>query len=152
MARPCRVVWKLVISPGEFLNTKPMCRKLFADHDSFDTAYLNDAYADDAETAAVVFEQYLIDLPENMRLLSQSYKDRDIEVFRKAIHKQKPGFSYVGLTDVTIKFDELQTHCKSTDDLVKYSSQIEAVIERINASTAQVEALLMNLKQAQQLD
>ena len=128
-----------------------MCRKLFADHDSFDTAYLNDAYADDAETAAVVFEQYLNDLPENMRLLSQSYKNRDIEVFRKAIHKQKPGFSYVGLTDVTSKFDELQTICNSTDDMAKYSSLIEGVIERINSSTAQVEALLRNLKQPQQL-
>jgi hypothetical protein len=128
-----------------------MGRKLFADHDSFDSDYLNDAYADDAETAAVVFEQYLNDLPENMRLLSQSFKDRNIEVFRKVIHKQKPGFSYVGLTDVTSKFDELQTLCNNSDDLVKYSSQIESVIQRINSSTAHLEALLISLKQPQHL-
>ena len=123
-----------------------MDRKLFEDNNDFDTEYLNDAYSDDAETAASVFEQYLNDLPANLSLIRNSFRERNIELFRQVIHKQKPGFSYVGLTDVTGKLQELQASCNTTDDMGKYQSEIEQVIERIDSSATHIHQMLTRLQ------
>lgn len=125
-----------------------MDRKLFSDT-FFDIDYLNDAYADDAETAASVFEQYLEDLPLNQQQLQDSYRSRDISLFRQVIHKQKPGFSYVGLTDVTEKFQELQATCNTPEDLDHFKHDIETVIARIETSAGRIREMLSHLQALQ---
>src|SRR6478736_1063248 len=109
-----------------------MNESLFSTLSDLDGTYLEAAYANDAETAALVFEQYLADLPSNLQLLRESLNKKDIDKFRQHIHKQKPGYSYVGLTDVTQKFQELQLKCVVMDDLMKYNNEIETVLSRIN--------------------
>ena len=119
---------------------------LFANLTDLDVAYLEAAYANDAETAALVFEQYLADLPANVQLIRDSVHRKDIDRFRQHIHKQKPGYSYVGLTDVTEKFQELQIKCVVIDDLQRYNNEIETVLTRINSSTHLIEQALSYLK------
>jgi len=123
-----------------------MNESLFSNLSELDAAYLEAAYANDAETAAMVFDQYLADLPANLQLIRESLKKKDIDRFRQHIHKQKPGFSYVGLTDVTQKFQELQMKCVVIDDLQKYNKEIETVLVRINSSTPLIEQALHYLK------
>ena len=124
----------------------PMNENLFVNLTELDAAYLEAAYSNDAETAALVFEQYLADLPANLQLIRDSMNKKDIDRFRQYIHKQKPGFSYVGLTDVTQKFQELQMKCVAIEDLQKYNSEIETVLTRINSSTQLVQQALTYLK------
>ena len=119
---------------------------LFANLTDLDVAYLEAAYANDAETAALVFEQYLADLPANVQLIRDSVHRKDIDRFRQHIHKQKPGYSYVGLTDVTEKFQELQIKCVVIDDLQTYNCEIETVLTRINSSTHLIEQAVRYLK------
>jgi hypothetical protein len=119
---------------------------LFIDLIDLDRGYLEDAYANDAETAAMVFEQYLNDLPTNMNLIAESLKKGDIERFRHHIHKQKPGYSYVGLTDVTKTFQDLQVKCVVIEDLQKYKGEIENVLTRINSSRTIIEKALLYLR------
>ena len=123
-----------------------MNENLFVNLTELDAAYLEAAYSNDAETAALVFEQYLADLPANLQLIRDSMNKKDIERFRQYIHKQKPGFSYVGLTDVTQKFQELQMKCIAMEDLQKYNSEIEMVLTRINTSKGTIEQALTYLK------
>jgi HPt (histidine-containing phosphotransfer) domain-containing protein len=123
-----------------------MNESLFSSLSDLDGAYLEAAYANDAETAALVFEQYLADLPANLQLLRESLNKRDIDRFRQHIHKQKPGYSYVGLTDVTDKFQELQIKCVAMEDLNKYNNEIETILTRINSSTGTIEKALNYLK------
>jgi len=123
-----------------------MNENLFVNLTELDAAYLEAAYSNDAETAALVFEQYLADLPANLQLIRDSMNKKDIDRFRQYIHKQKPGFSYVGLTDVTQKFQELQLKCVAKEDLQKYNSEIETVLTRINSSTQLVQQALSYLK------
>lgn len=111
-----------------------MNQSLFGSNAQLDTAYLDQAYADDAQTAAFVFEQYLQELPANLELLEQSIAAADIDAFRHHIHKQKPSFSYVGLTDVTEKFHDLQLKCNTREDLATYQNDITQVVQRIKSS------------------
>ena len=123
-----------------------MKQSLFSNLVDLDRTYLEEAYANDAETAALVFEQYLQDLPVNLNLIVESLNGRDIERFRQHIHKQKPGFSYVGLTDVTRVFQDLQVKCVVIEDLNKYKSEIDGVLTRISSSRGTIEKALSYLK------
>jgi len=123
-----------------------MKESLFSDLVDLDTTYLEEAYANDAETAAMVFEQYLQDLQGNVDLIVESLNGGDIERFRQHIHKQKPGFSYVGLTDVTRIFQDLQVKCVVIGDLQKYKTEIEGVLIRINSTRGTIEKALDYLK------
>ena len=125
-----------------------MKESLFSDLVDLDATYLEEAYANDAETAAMVFEQYLQDLQGNINLIVESLNGGDIERFKQHIHKQKPGFSYVGLTDVTRIFQDLQVKCLVIEDLQKYKSEIENVLIRIKSSRGTIEKALDYLKRA----
>ena len=118
----------------------------FAALTGLDTSYLDDAYADDSETAAVVFEQYLEDLPANMNRITDSLEKMDAQAFRQHIHKQKPGFSYVGLTDVTALFNQLEEKCQTPEDLKTYRSEIDAALARIHAVTSLISKALITLQ------
>src|SRR6185295_305897 len=102
-----------------------MNQSVFSNLRELDSNYLEDAYANDAETAAMVFEQYLEDLSANLQVIKDSLAARDVQGFRHHIHKQKPGYSYVGLTDVTQVFQDLQVKCLVTEDLQKYNGEIQ---------------------------
>jgi HPt (histidine-containing phosphotransfer) domain-containing protein len=126
-----------------------MNENVFSNLADLDAAYLDAAYAGDAETAIIVFEQYLQDLPANLNLIRESITKKDIERFKQHIHKQKPGYSYVGLTDVTQKFQELQVKCVAIEDLTRYETDIETVLTRINSSTQIIEKALSYLRTQQ---
>ncbi|HWJ91777.1 MAG TPA: Hpt domain-containing protein [Flavisolibacter sp.] len=123
-----------------------MNESLFNNVPELDSAYLEAAYGDDSDTAAMVFQQYLDDLPANLDLLNESYRTRDIDGFRHHIHKQKPGFSYVGLTDVTEKFHELQVKCLTKEDLNVYKNEIDQVLLRIHSATPVIQNLFNRLQ------
>jgi HPt (histidine-containing phosphotransfer) domain-containing protein len=127
-----------------------MIKTIFHNITELDTAYLNEAYANDAETAALVFEQYLQELPTNLKQLKETLKGNDIEGFRQNIHKQKPSFSYVGLTDVTKKLHELQVKCVVLEDLSLYKTEIDEVLRRIYSSAGLIEKALVHLKNINQ--
>lgn len=123
-----------------------MNASLFENIAELNTEYLDAAYADDAETAAIVFEQFLEDLPGNLSLLQESYGNKDVERFLHYVHKQKPSFSYVGLTDVTEKFHELQVKCQVREDLDRYRTEIDEVLRRIRNSEGLLRAALSRLQ------
>ena len=125
-----------------------MSASLFENLTELNAEYLEASYANDAETAAIVFEQYLQDLPDNVSLLQESYGNKDVERFQHYMHKQKPSFSYVGLTDVTEKFHELQVKCQTQEDLDTYRNEIDAVLRRIRTTEPLIRKTLERLQAA----
>ena len=125
-----------------------MSEDLFPDHPELDTAYLNDTYSDDAETAVMMFENYLLELPENQKLLHDSYNNKDLPLFRQLIHKQKPSFSYVGLTGISDQFHQLQIKCLQVSDLDTYKEEIQTALSQIDSSTPVIEQTLEQLRKA----
>ena len=111
-----------------------MSDSIFRNSKDLDTDYLEATYGNDAETAAIVFEQYLSDLSGNLEVLKEALRNNDVSSFQHHIHKQKPGYSYVGLTDITQKIQELQLKCNTLQDLANYRGEINSMIARIEAS------------------
>ena len=123
-----------------------MNENIFPEHPDLDTEYLNDTYGDDPETAIMMFQTYLEDLPANLKMLQESLANKDVESFRHHIHKQKPSYSYVGLTDVSESFHQLQVKCEKETDLDTYEPEIRRAITRIESSASIIRELLAQLQ------
>jgi HPt (histidine-containing phosphotransfer) domain-containing protein len=126
-----------------------MSESPFRKINGLDAEYLDAAYAGDTETAAMVFEQFLQELPSNTALIEDSIAKNDVESFRHHIHKQKPGFSYVGMTDVSNTFHELQSKCITKEDLVTHRDTIQKVMNRIHAAPDLLQKALIQLQNSQ---
>ncbi|HEU0064657.1 MAG TPA: Hpt domain-containing protein [Flavisolibacter sp.] len=124
-----------------------MTKSIFADCPELDIAFLDETYADDAETASFLFQQFLDELPTNIELLHKSLRNHDISEFRKHLHKQKPAYSYVGLTYITKQIHELQSRCLVTLDLTIYLKEIEEVLKNISECASILERAIMRLEE-----
>lgn len=112
-----------------------------------DSSFLEAVYENDRDTAATIFQQYLQELPGDLHAINESFESGDKKLFLSVIHKKKVGFSYVGLTDVTTKMNELESKCVTTDNLQVHQSELRSVIERINSSTESIQMVLQRLQQ-----
>ena len=86
-----------------------------------DNEFLQSIYEGDAEHAMVVFSQFLQMAPPMMKDIDESYKAGIVEDFRKKVHKLKPVFSFVGLTELTRKAEVLETKCKEASEIYDLS-------------------------------
>lgn len=123
-----------------------MTDSLFQNSKDLDTDYLDATYGNDAETASMIFEQYLSDLSGNLDVLKNAISTGDVSSFQHHIHKQKPGYSYVGLTDITRQIQDLQLKCVSAQDMDTYRNEINSMISRIEASRSIISEVLAQIQ------
>ena len=103
----------------------------------------------DTDTAVAIFEQYLLDLPDDLDSISKGLESGDAEQLRQVLHKKKVVFSYVGLTDVTADLGELENKCSAKTDPSVFKPEVEKIFNRINSSTVAVRAVLGKLQEEQ---
>jgi hypothetical protein len=125
-----------------------MTKSLFTNSVDIDINYLESRYAEDLITAARVFSMYLQCLPSHLKELSESVESHNIYEFRALIHKLIPSFTYVGLTDVSERLQELNLKCITAKDMVLYEIEIRDLIKRIISSTRAVEEIQSRLAAA----
>lgn len=81
---------------------------------NLDVEFLQALYGDDTEHAMMMFQEFIISVPNMMKEIEESYQKNMIEDFRKKIHKVKPVFSFVGLTQLTKRAELLEAYCKES--------------------------------------
>ena len=86
-----------------------------------DSEYLETLYEDDVEYASMIFTQFLETAPTLMNEIENSYTAGTVEIFRQKVHKLKPAFSYVGLTQLTVKAETLEKKCKEVSNISSVS-------------------------------
>jgi hypothetical protein len=123
-----------------------MEKNLFATT-TLDTDFLQSVYDNDRETALFIFQQYLQDLPADLTSIRETFDTGVKEEFRQLIHKKKVVFSYVGLTGITARLDELEKRCAQTADLSTFAPEVKSILESINSSTEAVESIFKRLQQ-----
>ncbi len=77
----------------------------------FDHVFLESMYDNDMEYAGEVFSGFLTETRREFETLTASYSNGNITGFRQVLHKIKPTFSFVGLTGLTEKCEELISLC-----------------------------------------
>jgi CheY-like chemotaxis protein len=77
-----------------------------------DVAYLNKLYAADGQSAIGLFQVFLDCMSEDWQLLQEAIQKKDWQRLKGLVHKLKPNFSMVGLTNLTkmmqVAYEDLQ--------------------------------------------
>ena len=125
----------------------PMEKSVFDTNVGLDSDFLEAVYENDKDTAITIFQQYLQELPSDLDSICESFESGDKKIFLSLIHKKKVAFSYVGLTDVTVKMNELESSCVTATSLKMHEAEMNSVIDRITSTTEAIRTILQRLQQ-----
>ena len=122
-----------------------MDEKIFSNNANLDVDFLETTYCDDLATARKVFEVYLQSLALHLNALEESFLNNDIYLFRQMMNKLKPGFGFVGLTDVSGKIQDLERKCVEGKDLVLNEIEIRELLSKIRSSRESIKVIYNRL-------
>lgn len=94
-----------------------MSDETFSFNSRLDGEFLLSIYEDDKEHAEMVFETFVKTIGGQMEEIESSYVTGDPEAFRKKMHKIKPVLSFVGLTGLTKKAEQIEKSCAQVSDI-----------------------------------
>jgi HPt (histidine-containing phosphotransfer) domain-containing protein len=86
-----------------------------------DSNFLQSVYEGDLEHAQMVFEQFIEYTPEQIKEIEENFSAGNLKGLGEQIHKIKPMFSFVGLTDLTSEAELLEKKCKEIADVTEIS-------------------------------
>jgi hypothetical protein len=83
----------------------------------FDHVFLDSMYDNDLDYAGEVFSGFLKETKTEVEALANLYSGGNVKGFRQTLHKIKPTFSFVGLTELTEKCENLISFCDQITDM-----------------------------------
>lgn len=108
--------------------------------------FLHELYEGDTEHAASMFDQFLLLVPGLMHEIEEGFKSDNLESFRQKVHKVKPVFSMVGLTDLTDQAEMIEKKCKHINELQQIEEEYKNFRDRYNVSLPIIENELNRLE------
>jgi len=123
-------------------------REHFEYNSNLDGEYLREAYGEDLEYAEEMFRLFLREYPAEISHLMRCHRRENISDLAGQVHKMKPTFQMVGLTDITKRFQEFENQLKgefSTSALSELTNLVDELPQRISV----VEEELVNIRKAQ---
>ena len=73
---------------------------IFAFHPSIDTQSLTTLYGSDYLQIQVIFNIVVSQFDEDLSAIQKAYSQNDLESLKRAVHKIKPVFGFVGLPGI----------------------------------------------------
>ena len=105
---------------------------LFCFNAALDRAYLEEFYDGDLEHAVDIFETFLDYSMGEFVVLPEVLESKSRDDFRKAVHKLKPAFSMVGLTQLSSKMEQLEHLTEEGEAWPKLAGLLEEITIEIN--------------------
>jgi HPt (histidine-containing phosphotransfer) domain-containing protein len=98
----------------------------------FNRSYLQEIYGDDTEYALDMFSTFLEIIDGEFDKLHAAIRTSDKLEVKRMVHKIKPTFSMVGLTELTELFSDLEPRVKE-QSIASSREEVNVVQERVNA-------------------
>jgi hypothetical protein len=111
-----------------------------------DRDFLHSLYEDDISYAVDVFESFLNDTKNEFREIKKKYKENDIRGIRQKLHKIKPTFSFVGLTELTKETEQVIKICDLSSCVTETEPGCSDLFSKISDSFCIVEEELSRMK------
>ena len=130
--------------------TTEIKESIFRFSDQLDISFLEEVYGDDMEYAFDIFQIFIETFDEEYKLLLNAIDGKDKNDIKSVVHKMKPTFSMVGLTDITDKFKKMEYMCKNDQikELLHYFIEVkENLSHKIPLIHQEMERLAGYLKQ-----
>lgn len=106
---------------------QPNSSKKFIFNEKIDSDYLHSLYEDDYQYIEEIFATTLAHFDDDVRSIQDAFTAGDVSALKKAVHKIKPTFGFVGLTSVQQLCREFEDICQkatTTDELKHQYQQI----------------------------
>jgi PAS domain S-box-containing protein len=78
---------------------------------------LTDIFDDDYEGIIALISRFLKEIPRTIVGINEAFFDQDLDTLDKLVHKIKPGYSYMGFSEVSEKINRIQELTKSLSNL-----------------------------------
>lgn len=93
-----------------------------------DTAFLQELYGEDLQQAEFIFESTVQQLRNELPLVESRFHDGDTAGLKKVIHKMKPLFGYIGLTETAREFASFEAVCAQAETMAEAESGFHHII------------------------
>lgn len=113
---------------------------------ALDTSYLKEAYGDDIEYAAEMFEIFLQETMPEFNQLRDIIKEKDNEQARRIIHKIYPNFTMVGISSIGEELWNLKEQIKNEADKADFQPVIEDIASKMKGYIPILESEIERLK------
>jgi len=115
----------------------PNFSKKFIFNEKFDSEYLYSLYEDDYQYIEEIYSTTLTHFDNDMHAIELAFSTDNLDNLKKAVHKMKPTFGFVGLPTV-------QHICKEFEDICQKATTT-------NELTAQYQQIVITLAESKKL-
>jgi HPt (histidine-containing phosphotransfer) domain-containing protein len=113
-------------------------KSLFFFQSGLDNELLYELYESDYESTLQAFQIFLDEIDKNIKDLDQAYQQQNVSAFQKIIHRCKPVFSYVGLSELNNTFQLIEDQCNTIGAVDQISPSFNEIVSLIRASSTTI--------------
>jgi HPt (histidine-containing phosphotransfer) domain-containing protein len=118
----------------------------FTFSDQIDSNFLYSLYEDDYQYIEEIFGTTLQHFDGDFNAIKDAYAAGDLEAVRKAVHKIKPTFGFVGLPAVQQNCKEFEDFCQNAASTIELKQQYQQIVATLAVSKELIEAEHNKLK------
>ncbi len=118
----------------------------FSFHESIDSETLSSLYDNDLAWIEEIFSTVLENYDSDSTHIRLSLESGDLESLRKAVHKMKPSYGFIGMLKLQEKCLQLETKCKASSSVDDVRQETENLIKDIAAAKNIVQQDYQRLK------
>jgi HPt (histidine-containing phosphotransfer) domain-containing protein len=113
---------------------QPNSSKKFIFNENIDSEYLHSLYEDDFQYIEEIFATTLTHFDGDFAAIREAYAAGDVASLKKAIHKIKPTFGFVGLTAIQQQCKEFEDICQKAAATGELKEQYQQIVATLAAS------------------
>jgi HPt (histidine-containing phosphotransfer) domain-containing protein len=114
-------------------------KSLFIFQAGLDNELLYELYECDYPSVLQTFQIFLDEIDSNIQELEDLFQDQNISSFRKTVHRIKPVFSYIGLSELYKIFQAVEDKCTDLTDLGELTPPFHEVIKAVKKSVETIQ-------------
>jgi HPt (histidine-containing phosphotransfer) domain-containing protein len=118
----------------------------FTFHEKIDAASLFSMYGDDFECMEEIFATTLKYINPDVEAVKQSFEANNPADLKKAVHKIKPTFGFVGLTEVQHLCKEMEERCQQLNSTSPLTEDFQELISAMEEARKIIEKEHQKLK------
>jgi HPt (histidine-containing phosphotransfer) domain-containing protein len=121
--------------------------KKFIFNEKMDSEYLYSLYEDDYQYIEEIFQTTLAHFDEDYNSIRTAYESNNLLELKKAIHKIKPTFGFVGLPLVQHICKEFEDICQRANDSTDFKTEYQQIVATLAESKALIASEYNKLKE-----
>lgn len=127
------------------MNT-PTLSKIFVFNENIDSEYLFTLYADDFPYVEEVFSITLQHFDQDLEALTLAWDTHNLPDLKKAVHKMKPAFGFLGLLRLQQQCKDFEDLCERVDETDEIKTPYKELMAALTESKSLIETEYRRLK------